>query len=38
MEFIGARMMQFGREIGVKYAEGFTAERYVGVDDILSLR
>lgn len=37
-DFIKARMMQYGREIGVKYAEGFTAERYVGVEDILSLK
>ncbi len=38
LEFIGARMMQYGREIGVKYAEGFTAERYVGVEDLLKLK
>lgn len=38
LEFIGARMMQYGREIGVKYAEGFTVERYVGVEDLLKLK
>jgi len=38
LEFIGARMMQYGREIGVKYAEGYTAERYVGVEDLLKLK
>jgi len=38
LAFIKARMMQFGREIGVEYAEGFTAERYVGVDDITQLK
>lgn len=37
-DFVKARMMQYGREIGVKYAEGFTAERYIGVEDILSLK
>lgn len=37
-DFIKGRMMQFGREIGVQYAEGFTAERYVGVEDLTLLR
>lgn len=37
-DFIKARMMQYGREIGVKYAEGFTAERYIGIEDMLSLK
>lgn len=37
-DFIKGRMMQFGREIGVDYAEGFTAERYVGVEDITLLK
>ncbi|MCB9335005.1 MAG: bacillithiol biosynthesis deacetylase BshB1 [Flavobacteriales bacterium] len=37
-DFIKGRMMQFGREIGVQYAEGFTAERYVGVEDLLDLK
>lgn len=38
LTFIKARMMQYGREIGVEYAEGFTAERYVGVEDITLLK
>jgi bacillithiol biosynthesis deacetylase BshB1 len=38
LEFIKSRMMQYGREIGVKYAEGFTVERYVGVEDLLKLK
>jgi bacillithiol biosynthesis deacetylase BshB1 len=37
-DFIKGRMMQFGREIGVDYAEGFTAERYVGVENIIDLK
>ncbi len=37
-DFIKGRMMQFGREIGVDYAEGFTAERYIGVEDLLQLK
>jgi bacillithiol biosynthesis deacetylase BshB1 len=37
-DFIKGRMMQYGREIGVDYAEGFTVERYVGVEDIMGLR
>ncbi len=36
-DFLEARAMQFGRPIGVKYGEGFTVERYVGVDDLFSL-
>lgn len=37
-EFLKSRMMNFGRPIGVRYAEGFTIERYLGVnrlDDLL---
>lgn len=37
-EFITGRMMQYGREINVKYAEGFTVERYLGVEDLLGLK
>lgn len=36
--FLESRAMQFGRPIGVKYGEGFTVERYVGVEDLFSLR
>lgn len=36
-DFVASRMMQYGRPIGVKYAEGFTAERYVGVNDLFDL-
>lgn len=36
-DFIKGRMMQFGRPIGVDYAEGFTVERYMGVVDLFDL-
>jgi bacillithiol biosynthesis deacetylase BshB1 len=35
--FLESRAMQFGRPIGAKYGEGFTVERYIGVDDLFSL-
>lgn len=35
--FIASRAMQFGRPIGAKYGEGFTSQRYIGVDDLTSL-
>jgi bacillithiol biosynthesis deacetylase BshB1 len=34
---IYGRMSNFGRQIGVEYAEGFTVERYVGVNDLFDL-
>lgn len=37
-EFMRGRMMQYGRPIGVQYAEGFIADRYLGVDDLFDLR
>lgn len=35
--FLESRAMQFGRPIGAKYGEGFTVERYIGVEDLFSL-
>jgi bacillithiol biosynthesis deacetylase BshB1 len=38
LDFIKGRMLQFGRPIGAKYAEGFTTEREIGIksfDDLL---
>lgn len=32
-----ARLVQFGRDIGVKYGEGFVSERTIGTDDISGL-
>lgn len=36
--FVEARMIEFGRPIGAKYAEGFTVERFPGVENLLDLR
>ncbi len=36
--FISSRMREFGRPIGVKYAEGFTIERFIGVNLLSDLR
>lgn len=37
-DFLKGRWKNFGRSIGVEYAEGFTVERPLGVDDILKLK
>lgn len=37
LEFIYARAQEFGRNIGVKYAEGFVVERPLGVNDLTKL-
>lgn len=36
-EFLIARMREFGRPIGATYAEGFTIERYLGVNSLFDL-
>ena len=36
-DFLKARAKEFGRPIGVEYAEGFTAERYVGARSFFDL-
>lgn len=38
LDFIGSRMMEFGRPIGAQYAEGFTVERFIGVDSLFDLK
>lgn len=38
LDFIKGRMLQYGRSIGVKYAEGFQVERTIGVDNFLDLK
>ncbi len=37
LDFIKGRMLQYGRSIGVKYAEGFQVERTIGVDSFFDL-
>lgn len=37
LESLHAKMSLWGRSIGVKYAEGFTTSRYVGVKDLFDL-
>lgn len=37
-EFLRGRMSEFGRQIGVQYAEGFTVERLIGVEDLFDLK
>lgn len=37
-DFIRSRMKEFGRPAGVKYAEGFTVERYPKVDFLTDLK
>jgi N-acetylglucosamine malate deacetylase 1 len=38
LELVTAKMRVFGRDIGVEFAEGFTVERTIGVEDLVSLR
>ena len=38
LEFIEARARTMGRHIGAEYGEGFTVERYIGVDDLFKLQ
>lgn len=37
LEFVKARAIHFGMPIGAKYAEAFTVNRTIGVDDIVEL-
>lgn len=38
MEMVKAKMRVFGRDIQVEFAEGFTVERTIGVEDLISLK
>ena len=38
LEFVIARMKQFGGQINTQFGEGFTVERYIGVDDLFQLK
>ena len=37
IKFIEARAMEYGHSIGVKYGEGFTKEKQIGVRDLFEL-
>ncbi|WP_347157039.1 bacillithiol biosynthesis deacetylase BshB1 [Pontibacter chitinilyticus] len=37
LDFVEARAMELGHAIGVKYGEGFTKERYIGVRNLFDL-
>ena len=37
-EFLRGRMAEFGRSIGVRYAEGYTVERLPGVESLFDLK
>ena len=37
LDFLNGRMAEFGRPIGVSYAEGFTTERLIGINDFSDL-
>ncbi|HIP31596.1 MAG TPA: bacillithiol biosynthesis deacetylase BshB1 [Crocinitomicaceae bacterium] len=37
-DFIKSRMREMGRPAGMRFAEGFTAERFIGVEDVLMLK
>lgn len=38
LDFIKSRMMEMGRPAGMQFAEGFTTERFIGVDSLLDLK
>jgi bacillithiol biosynthesis deacetylase BshB1 len=37
MQYVEARALEFGHAIGVKYGEGFTKEKQIGVSDLFDL-
>ncbi|WP_066755789.1 bacillithiol biosynthesis deacetylase BshB1 [Crocinitomix algicola] len=38
IDFLKGRWAQFGREIGVPFAEGFTTDRTIGINNVLDLK
>ena len=38
LDFVVARMKQYGGQINTAFGEGFTKERYLGVDDLFQLK
>ena len=37
LEYIKGNALDMGKQIGVRYAEGFTVDRYIGTNDLLTL-
>lgn len=37
LEYIKGNALDMGKQIGVRYAEGFTVDRYIGTNDLLNL-
>lgn len=37
LDFIKSRMREFGRPAGMQFAEGFTVERFIGVENLMDL-
>jgi len=35
---VKARMKEYGRPIGAEYAEGFTVERFIGIDNLFDIK
>jgi hypothetical protein len=35
---VAARASEFGKSIGVKYAEGYTSRKILGVDNLFALK
>lgn len=38
LDFLAGKAHEFGRQIGAKYAEGFTSNRYIGINDLFDLK
>jgi LmbE family N-acetylglucosaminyl deacetylase len=38
MKMLESRAQEFGHAVGVKYGEGFTVRRFIGVDSLFDLR
>ena len=37
-DVVKARMKEYGRPIGAEYAEGFTVERFIGIDNLFDIK
>lgn len=38
LELVKAKMLAFGRDAGFEYAEGFTVERTIGIDNLFHIQ